>query len=324
MWNSLADVDRWPFAGIFQWTPSSTNGPHWMEVDEDRYNDDMREATEQSKLSEAERIRKVADEERKRKEAEEERRRRKEAEERERTLKNDQLIAEQLQKDENDRAAYRQSYTISPSEPVYYPSASDYEFTFTPPASLTNVASKSSTNRERLLAALTTAGYAYRDVGGGGDCLFLSLSEQSFGTPTHHLALRNAIVDEIEANREFYEEDVRAMMGRDDKGAFEDYCVRMRKEGECGDAICVTAFTRVFEADVVVMFFDAKKGELGRVVFEHSPEQESPIHHHHNTKPERSIVARAIRHIGWYPSESGQEAMNHYISVYPPDATTST
>ncbi|KXS17473.1 hypothetical protein M427DRAFT_54422 [Gonapodya prolifera JEL478] len=326
LWSNLSDPSRYPFAGLFQSLPPSPYhsyleptyiDPSELAAAEHRYRSDFRAAVEESVVSEAARRRRVAEEEeaerkRKKREREEQERKRREKEAMERT---DELIAAQLQEDESALFASRTSYSyLSPDDTVSYPST--LSLSLAPPSSLS--ASSTTTPRANLFSALRTANYTPYDVGAGGDCLFLSLAQTHLGTPTHHSSVRRRIVSEIRAHRDLYEPDVLAMVGREDDAAFEEYCARMERQGECGDAVCVAAFARSEGVDVVVWFWDEKTGKLGRVLFEHSPNSVTDSDSDSGASAHKVARARPVRNLGWYRSISGDETMNHYVAVYPP------
>ncbi len=164
---------------------------------------------------------------------------------------------------------------------------------------------------ETLTSALEAQGYAGIDVGGGGDCLFRALAHQALGTENSHYDLRQLIAEEIENNRELYEQDIIALEESetaiphdfpDFKSVIVDrYLHRIRTMGKIGDAICIGAFTRLFDCDVVVFLHDKQRG-LSSIVFEW---------------PGQGKGERVVRHIAWIPSGSSDEANNHYISVVP-------
>jgi len=166
---------------------------------------------------------------------------------------------------------------------------------------------------DTLTSALEAKGFTAIDVGGGGDCLFRALAHQALGTETAHYDLRQLIAEEIENNRPLYEEDVVALEETEtaipeDIADFKDavfarYVSKIRTMGRIGDAICIGAFTRLFDCDVVVFLHDRQRG-LSSIVFEW---------------PGHGKDERVRRHIAWIPSSSSDEASNHYISVIPSD-----
>ena len=120
------------------------------------------------------------------------------------------------------------------------------------------------------------------------------------------------IVDEVVARRELYDGDVVVSESKsgsngdewdEDEGSlFQAYVKRMRCNGQIGDAVCIAAFSRLFQTDVVVYAFDDTTGSLTQVRIENTGKEDE----------------RGLTRLGWYPSRVGVDALNHYISVHAP------
>lgn len=181
------------------------------------------------------------------------------------------------------------------------------------------------TNRELLLSSLSSLNISYKDLGGSGNCLFLSLSDQlaNYHSTSSQPAqprfpklsarqIRAIVVDEIATNRELYKWDVLAMSTSKDsdsnpEAAYDSYVDSMAKPETYGDAICLAAFARVFDCGIAVWMWDHSKNRVGRVVVEWEDAEDRE----HDEGEKRRL------NVAWMPSERG-EAGNHYISVYPP------
>lgn len=181
-----------------------------------------------------------------------------------------------------------------------------------------------------LFSSLDSLAIPHKDVGGAGDCLFLSLSDQlanarNNGAKFPRLSaaqIRSIVADEIATNREIYKWDVLALCGpsaeRDPEGAYEGYAEAMAKQGTYGDAVCLAAFARVFDCAVAVWMWDARRGRVGRVVVEWEDEAADGEDRKEGLIGLAAPEEKRRLNVGWYPSGQG-EAGNHYFSVYPPD-----
>lgn len=85
-------------------------------------------------------------------------------------------------------------------------------------------------NSQMLNAQLRELGLYAAHTVGDGNCLFRALSDQLYGTPSHHLKLRQDICDWIEEHKERY-----APFVEDDRG-LEHHLACMRQQGVC---VCV-------------------------------------------------------------------------------------
>ncbi|KAI9000394.1 hypothetical protein DFJ74DRAFT_775629 [Hyaloraphidium curvatum] len=177
-------------------------------------------------------------------------------------------------------------------------------------------------HKEMLYSALDSMDIKHKDVGGAGDCLFLSLSDQiaNYRAPFGNTKqarfpklsanqIRGIVVDEIATSRDLYKWDVLALVNgnaRSEDEAFDAYVAKMARPGEYGDAICLAAFARVFDCGVVVWMWDDKKDRLSRVIVEWEEDGDGPR------------VEKRRLHVGWFPAGEG-ESGNHYFSVFPGD-----
>ena len=95
-----------------------------------------------------------------------------------------------------------------------------------------------------------------------GNCLYASLSDQLFGTPTKHIEVRTTIVDYMRSKRDQFEHHVhlddvtqrrvlRAPKAIVDD-AFEGYLAVMSKSGSYGGEPEVVAFCQAYDQDVMV------------------------------------------------------------------------
>lgn len=100
-----------------------------------------------------------------------------------------------------------------------------------------------------------------------GNCLFASLSDQLYGTPTRHVEIRSTVIDHMRTFQPLYEEFVqindivqrratRATTESVRKGgeanSFEDYLVAMSRIGAYGGQAELLAFVRAYDQDVMV------------------------------------------------------------------------
>ena len=82
-------------------------------------------------------------------------------------------------------------------------------------------------NTQSLNEQLRALGLYAAPTLGDGNCLFRALSDQLYGTPAHHLKLRQDICEWIETHKERY-----APFVEDERGL--DYHLAcMRQQGEC-------------------------------------------------------------------------------------------
>ena len=119
-------------------------------------------------------------------------------------------------------------YDISKSDSFHYfscppSSVNDQRGVFFVPPQLSDPAH----NTQLLTEQLRSLGLYAAPTLGDGNCLFRALSDQLYGTPSHHQQLRKDICDWIEAHKQRYEPFV-----EDDRGL--DVHLRcMRENGSC-------------------------------------------------------------------------------------------
>ncbi|GAA5839025.1 hypothetical protein JCM11251_007856 [Rhodosporidiobolus azoricus] len=103
---------------------------------------------------------------------------------------------------------------------------------------------------ERILSAqLREAGLYAANILGDGNCLFRALSDQLYGSPSMHLALRHEICDYLFANPDKY----RFFVDEDSvKGGFEGHVREMRQPGTYGTNIELSAFVARYRRPVKV------------------------------------------------------------------------
>ena len=104
--------------------------------------------------------------------------------------------------------------------PLYAPSSPD-SLTLHPPQLL----SDPTENTQQLTQQLRALGLYAADTLGDGNCLFRALSDQLYGTPSHHLRLRQDICGWITAHKTRYEPFV------EDERGFDVHLQCMRKQG---------------------------------------------------------------------------------------------
>ncbi|BGP43343.1 hypothetical protein JCM10450v2_007493 [Rhodotorula kratochvilovae] len=103
---------------------------------------------------------------------------------------------------------------------------------------------------ERVLTAqLKEAGLYAANILGDGNCLFRALSDQLYGSPSMHHAIRQEICDYLAANPDKY----RLFVDEDSvKGGFEGHVREMRQNGTYGTNIELSAFVARYRRPVKV------------------------------------------------------------------------
>ncbi|GAA6046826.1 hypothetical protein JCM3770_005662 [Rhodotorula araucariae] len=103
---------------------------------------------------------------------------------------------------------------------------------------------------ERLLTAqLRDAGLYAANILGDGNCLFRALSDQLYGSPSMHHAIRQEICDYLAANPDKY----RLFVDEDSvKGGFDGHVREMRQNGTYGTNIELSAFVARYRRPVKV------------------------------------------------------------------------
>jgi OTU domain-containing protein 3 len=89
-------------------------------------------------------------------------------------------------------------------------------------------------NTQLLTEQLRSLGLYAAPTLGDGNCLFRALSDQLYGTPSHHLQLRKDICDWIEAHQQRYEPFV------EDERGLEVHLRCMRENGTCLNVTIMT------------------------------------------------------------------------------------
>ena len=87
-----------------------------------------------------------------------------------------------------------------------------------------------------------------RDVGGDGNCLFRSISDQVDGNETTHMFMRNEACRYILNNYEFFAN----FLDEDEDGTVEQYVASMKKNGEWGGHLELQALSECFRCVIVV------------------------------------------------------------------------
>ncbi|KAG1659377.1 hypothetical protein FOA52_007840 [Chlamydomonas sp. UWO 241] len=100
-------------------------------------------------------------------------------------------------------------------------------------------------SRSRLLVTLAAYDLTERVVKGDGACQFRALSDQLYGTETHHSAVRERIVTQLRRNNQRYSGFVPSDFG--------SYCDAMAKESEWGDHVTLQAAADAFCLRIMVL-----------------------------------------------------------------------
>ncbi|KAI0370999.1 cysteine proteinase [Pilatotrama ljubarskyi] len=102
-------------------------------------------------------------------------------------------------------------------------------------------------NSQMLDAQLRQLGLYAAHTIGDGNCLFRALSDQLYGTPSHHLKLRQDICDWIESHKERY-----APFVEDERG-LEHHLSCMRQQATYGGHLELSAFAHMTKRNVKVI-----------------------------------------------------------------------
>ncbi|KAJ1300810.1 hypothetical protein OPQ81_002450 [Rhizoctonia solani] len=102
-------------------------------------------------------------------------------------------------------------------------------------------------NTAELTTQLRSMGLYAAPTLGDGNCLFRALSDQIYGTPNEHLALRKEICTFMEAHKERFEAFV------DDDRSWEQHISAMRNNGTYGGHLELTAFAQLKVVNVKVV-----------------------------------------------------------------------
>ena len=100
-----------------------------------------------------------------------------------------------------------------------------------------------------LNSQLRESGLYASNILGDGNCLFRALSDQLFGTPSHHFQLRSEIVDYLELESEKF----KVFVDEDDyKGGWKGYLNEMRQLGTYGSNIELSGFVQLYKRPIKV------------------------------------------------------------------------
>lgn len=102
-----------------------------------------------------------------------------------------------------------------------------------------------STNRADLEDKLSVYGLQEKRMKGDGNCQFTSLSDQLYNSPSHHLEVRQMVVNQLRQNPEFYNSYI--------PGDYDEYLEQMEKEGEWGDHVTLQAAADVLGVRIYVL-----------------------------------------------------------------------
>lgn len=101
------------------------------------------------------------------------------------------------------------------------------------------------TNRADLEEKLSVYGLQEKRMKGDGNCQFTSLSDQLYNSPSHHLEVRQMVVNHLKEHPEFYISYI--------PGDYEEYLEEMEKEGEWGDHVTLQAAADVLGVRIYVL-----------------------------------------------------------------------
>lgn len=102
------------------------------------------------------------------------------------------------------------------------------------------------------------------EVGGKGDCLFRSVSDQLYGTPEHHRYVRQACVDYMRTHKDSFESMIqRSQMAypAEKQRSFEVYLRDMEKQGTWGGEAELAAISRLYKKP----YTNISEGEDGKL-----------------------------------------------------------
>jgi len=109
--------------------------------------------------------------------------------------------------------------------------------------------------RERLQLRLDLYGVEERPIRGDGNCQFASASDQLYGTPRHHKAVRAAVVRRLKSDPDHYSPYV-------PRQSYEDYVEEISGTGSWGDHVTLQALADAFGVSVVVLTSFAQESVL--------------------------------------------------------------
>ena len=103
---------------------------------------------------------------------------------------------------------------------------------------------------EKFKKHLETLGYFIREVGGDGNCLFRSVSEQVEGNESHYKEYREKCINYMKENKDefapFIEDDV----------PIDKYIEKMSKNGEWGGNLEIYALSKLLEANFYIYIYE--------------------------------------------------------------------
>ncbi len=103
---------------------------------------------------------------------------------------------------------------------------------------------------------VAAAGLYIRDMKGDGNCLFRSVADQLYSSEHRHDAVRQRLLDFVEAHRDDFEPFV------EDDEDFDGYVGRMRQDGEWGGNFELAAVVRCFGVHIIVHQLAAPRLQL--------------------------------------------------------------
>uniref|UniRef100_A0A7S4Q7L1 ubiquitinyl hydrolase 1 n=1 Tax=Alexandrium monilatum TaxID=311494 RepID=A0A7S4Q7L1_9DINO len=86
--------------------------------------------------------------------------------------------------------------------------------------------------------------FVVREQARDGNCLFRSFSDQLYGTPEHHLLVRDRCSKYLASERDYFEQFVAE--------PFDEFLTRIRKEGEWGDDVEIEALSEIYDCRVEI------------------------------------------------------------------------
>ena len=103
---------------------------------------------------------------------------------------------------------------------------------------------------EKFKKQLETLGYFIREVGGDGNCLFRSVSEQVEGNEHNFQEYREKCVNYIKENKDDFAPFI------EDDEPFDKYVERMSQNGEWGGNLEIYALSKILEANFYIYILD--------------------------------------------------------------------
>ena len=99
---------------------------------------------------------------------------------------------------------------------------------------------------EEFIKELEKLGYFIREVGGDGNCLFRSVSDQMDDTEKNHKIYREMCISYMKKNEEEFAPFI------EDDETFDKYLERMEEDGEWGGNLEIYALSKVLEANFYI------------------------------------------------------------------------